>query len=511
MKRQAVLLTVIASLFAVLLTVYFVLIRPMDTGTKESETTKAPETENGEALGISNRYFLFTSLQREDIASIEVDNEFGGFTLSSDSDGNFHIQGFESLNVDSEKLASLISVSTYTLAKVKVGSSLSDEKLAEYGLDSPQASWIVTDRSGNRFRVFVGDRLLTGGGYYCMFDGRRSVYVLGNEVADTVLVPTEQYVNPVICAGISQDDYYTVDNFMIYKDGEIMARIRLVPKEEQQNPDALSECIMDYPTAYYPNTSIYYELIYKFMSFSADECVKIGATDSDFEKYGLADPAHAFIFDYKGNNYRIFLSSLTDDGKYYVYSNLFPDVIGSLYADSFKYPEYDLIKWIDPYVFQQYINDIDEISVESGDVSAVFRLTHIPAEASSDKKNEKISVNANGIQLSDAASENFRQFYKNLLAISVNDYCTADEYCPLSADELAALAANKDAAYLTFSYKKLSGESQTLRFYRYSTRHSLVTVDGVGEFYVLTDLVDKIRNDTSRILSGEEVVAYSKN
>lgn len=510
MKRQVILLTALAALFAVLLTVYLAVIRPIEKDSKKEEVTDAPETESGEALGISNRYFLFTSLQRADIASIEVDNEYGGFTLVADKDGNFRIKGFESLNVDSEKLASLISVSTYTLSKVKVGSSLSDEKLEEYGLTNPRASWIVTDRSGNRFRVFVGDRLLTGGGYYCMFDGRRSVYVLGNEVADTVLVPTEKYVNPVICAGISQDDYYTVDNFLIYRDGEIMSRIRLVPKEEQQNPDALSECIMDYPTAYYPNTSVYYELIYKFMSFAADECVKIGAADEDFEKYGLADPAHAYIFDYKGNNYRIFFSALTD-GKYYVTSNLYPDVIGAVYGDDFKYPEYDLIKWIDPYVFQQYINDIDEISIKSGDVSASFRLTHIPVEGATDKKNERISVNANGVQLSDEASENFRQFYKNLLAISVNDYCTADEYCPLSEEELAALAADRDAAYLTFTYKKLSGDTQTLRFYRYSTRHSLVTVDGVGEFYVLTDLVEKIRNDTVRILSGEEVVAYSKN
>ena len=49
------------------------------------------------------------------------------------------------------------------------------------------------------------------------------------------------------------------------------------------------------------------------------------------------------------------------------------------------------------------------------------------------------------------------------------------------------------------------------RFYRYSTRHSLVTVNGVGEFYTLTDLVKKIENDTVRLLGGEEIVAYDKD
>lgn len=510
MRRQNILLISITAVFVLLLLAYLLLIRPMSKDEDPADTAVPVETEDGEVLGISDRYFLFTSLERKDIQSIEVENAMGGFTMVSDGEGGFELKGFENLNLDSEQLSSLVSVSTYTLAKTKVGSSLSDEKLDEYGLLKPQASWIVTDTKGNRFRVFVGDRLLTGGGYYCMFDGRKSVYVLGNEVADTILVSREKYVNPIICAGISQNDYYTVDNFTIFKGGKMLTHMKLLDKDKQENPDALSEVRIDYPTAYYPNTSLYYELIYKFMSFAGDECVKIGATDADYKKYGLDEPDCIFSFDYKDNSYRIYISA-EQNGKYYIFSNLYPDVISYVDAADFPYPAYELIKWIDPYVFQQYINDIDTLEILSDDVSATFRIEHIPIEGATDNKNEKISVTANSRQLSEEASENFRQFYKNLLAVSIRDYCTADEYCKLSADELAALAKDTENAYLTFTYKTLDGESQTLRFYRYSTRHSLVTVDGVGEFYVLTDLVEKLKNDSVRILNGEEVTAYSKS
>ena len=64
---------------------------------------------------------------------------------------------------------------------------------------------------------------------------------------------------------------------------------------------------------------------------------------------------------------------------------------------------------------------------------------------------------------------------------------------------------------MTFTATTLSGEEKVYRFYPYSTRHSFVTVDGVGEFYVLTDLVKKIENDTVRILNGEEVTAFDKS
>ena len=267
---------------------------------------------------------------------------------------------------------------------------------------------------------------------------------------------------------------------------------------------------MTYPTAYYPNTSMYYELIYKFMGFTADGCVKIGATDADYEKYGLDDPAHVIFFDYNGNNYRMYFSALTD-GRYYAFSNLNPDVIGFVEAENAEFLEYELIKWIDPYLFQEYINLVDTISVSADGVSANFKITHIPIEGATDEKNEKISVNANGAGLSEKASENFRQYYKNLLAIAVVDYCKNDEYCPLTQEELEKLAKDTEKAYLTFSYKTLAGKTETFRFYRYSNRHSLATIDGVGEFYVPTDQIDKIKNDTLRILSGEEVTAYSKN
>ena len=76
---------------------------------------------------------------------------------------------------------------------------------------------------------------------------------------------------------------------------------------------------------------------------------------------------------------------------------------------------------------------------------------------------------------------------------------------------MEALAADEANAFLTVSYTTNSGDTGTLGFYRYSTRHSLVTVNGVGEFYVLTDIVQKIENDTLRVLNGETVTAFDKN
>lgn len=505
MKRQGILIVVFAALFAILLALYFAVVRPMTAPVETPDET--PETEDGESLGTANRFFMFSSLERKDIKSIKVDNEYGGFTFENDGTGDFFIKGFDNVNFNGELFAKLVNISSYTLSKAKLGSNLSDEKLAEYGLAEPQASWTVTSGSGESFTVYVGDRLLTGGGYYCQLEGRRSAYVLGIDVENTVLVPIEAYVSPIITAGISQDDYYLTEDFTVYKNEEQLFSLRLVDKEDMVNKNALAEVIMDYPTEYYPNSSLYYEIIYSYMNFQGESCYKLGATAEDMKAVGLDAPAHRITYVYNGAKFELKFSALTEDGKYYATSNLYPNIISVCDGESLEYLENDLIDWIDPYLFQQYVTNVKSMSIRTDKTEASFELYHSFAEDG----DQILDVKADGKEFSDEQVANFRQYYKSYLAIAAKDYYENDEYCKLSKAEMEELISDKENAYMTFSYTTLSGETTELSFYMYSTRHSVVTVNGVGEFYVLTDLVKKLENDTVRILNGETVTAFDKN
>ena len=93
----------------------------------------------------------------------------------------------------------------------------------------------------------------------------------------------------------------------------------------------------------------------------------------------------------------------------------------------------------------------------------------------------------------------------------LEDYIVNDEYCKMTEEELKAYCEDENNVYLTFSYKTLEGKETVMKFYKYSSRHSAATINGVGEFYVVTDLITKIANDTDRILNGETVIAFDKN
>ena len=508
MRRQKILVIVCAVLFILLLAGYFFVITPYIKANTPAEENTTPETEAGELIGISDRIYIFEAIYSDRIKKITVENEHGGFAFVRNSKNGFNIEGYENVPYDDELFALLKNVAGNTLTKTKVMSKASNEKLEEYGLLKPQANWTVETTDGQFFKVYVGDALLTGGGYYCMFEGRPgSVYVLSEDILSTILTPVEGYVAPVVCAGIQQNDYFTVDKFTVYKNGEKMFRIRLVDKDKQLNPNALAENLMDYPTAYYPNSQLYYEIIYKFMGFKADSCYDIKATEDEKAAIGLDDPHYVITFEYNDFHYEIYFSELQEDGTYYVESNMFPGVIGVCKASDVEWVESGLIEWIDSFVFQQYVTNISTLKIESDDINALFELTH---GESQDGKTTPLYVKADGKELTTENVENFRQYYKSLLSVVITDYCVDDEYCKMTEEELQAFISNKDNASLSFTYRTLAGEESTIAFYPYSTRHSCVTIDGVGEFYVSSDYVKKIVNDTQRVLAGEEIDANGK-
>ena len=110
----------------------------------QSDTPQSKEyAEPGEVL-MSDRFFMFQSLSADQVSKISVSNKHGGFTIVRKNDGLFNIEGFERVPCDTNQVATLTSLTTFTLAKTKVISNASDEKLEEYGLLKPQASWTVT-------------------------------------------------------------------------------------------------------------------------------------------------------------------------------------------------------------------------------------------------------------------------------------------------------------------------------------------------------------------------------
>lgn len=504
-KKQITLIIVSAAVILAAVVCYFAVVVPYVESRIPVEET--PETLEGESLGVSNRYYMYDHLEREDMKSIEVCNQYGSYKFVKTGSGELTVEGFEGIGVDATALSYLVTTCGSTLSKAKVVDNATEEQLREYGLHDPSAYWIVTDNEDRQYKVYVGRELLTGGGYYCMFAGRNSVYVLDTTVENTILAPIEAFITPYVIYGISSEDYYTIDNFTVFNGNEKLLSVGIVDREDMSNPEALVENVLTYPAPYTPNTTVLYEIFMSFTSFTGESTYKLGADDGTLKECGLTEPAHTVSFDYKGETYYFFTSEKTEDGYYYVVSNIYSDIVSKVPADSLKYLDYGIMDWISTYVFQYYITSVSEITVETGDTNVTFFLHHGKDEKDADTL---AIVTDKGQQLVTADEvDNFRQYYKALLSLDVQDYLP--ETVDGSNVPISDVISDDSNRNLKFSYKNLDGDVTTYEFYRYTTRRSAVKINGSAEFYVHADLVQKIINDTARLLNGEPIEAYGKN
>lgn len=493
-----------AIVFVALLIAYFAVVRPLVNSGTEEETTATPDTVAGEVIGVNNRYMMFPQVERKNMQSILVENQYGSYEFYRDEENEFQIRGFEGTSFDLTLFSSLVTSTGYTLAKVKVVDNATDAQLEEYGLADPQASWTLTTITGDVYKVYVGYDLLTGGGYYCMLEGRRSVYVLDTTLATTVLAPIENLCSPMLVAGISQNDYFNINNFTLMQGADILCSFSIVDAEDQNNAEAMVEHIMTYPAMYYPNDDLLYEIFYGYISLTGDSVVKLGVEEADYEEYGLLDAAYTVYFEYQNFPIMLVFSEKQDGDFYYAMSSLFPDTIVTVSAESVYYLDYGLIEWIAGYPFQQWITSVSSMEIVGSGADVRFDLTH----GTLDENTATLDVQcSNGLYIPNADVYNFRQFYKTLLSIAIQDY--AD----LSEEEIEALTSKEENCILTFTFTNLTGDETVYRFYPYSGsgRRSLMTVNGQGEFYVLTDLIEKIASDANKVLAGLDVNAYGKN
>lgn len=529
-KKQKKLIITFAVLFVVLLVVYVAVIRPLVAVTEDD--TPAVELYDWEVpiTAKTSNFYIFKPLERSSIQSIEVNNEYGGYKVYRDASDKFQLDGYVGLQFNQELFSSLVVTTGTPTAMMRVAVDLDEAGLAEYGLAEPQASWKVTSTTGEEFVIEVGDNLITEGGYYVKYvpEGyedapKNAVYILSTTLADTILQPAYALLQPLLTAGMSSNDYFFVDEFTVWKDGELFVNIYRTPEGEMSNPDAIAEHYMTYPkpesedassgAQYELNDDLYYQVLYNFIALEGDSVVSFLPTDEELEQYGLAEPKYIIRYMFEDYEFIILVSEQQADGGYYAISNIYGYALVCHVeaGDKLGWLEKDKFSWIFPTPFFVNISTVKRITLKADGVDVDFSLVH-GTDADGNPTLDVTEVNS-GTVIKNAEVSNFRQYYKTMLNL------TNQEYATLSDEDRAALIADESKVVMTMTYEGTDGTFSEYKFYKYVEESTgkisggkiFVAVNGAGEFYTTNDLVDKVINDTSRVLEGLDIDAYGQN
>lgn len=517
-KKNKAMVAVLAILIALVIAVFLIFLRPLLTEDDEPETPAV--TQEGEAIGTLGKYQIHKKLDRASISKIFVHNPSGEYAFIRDKNGEFVIEGMEDLPYNEKLFAALLSVVGNPLALVKVDSD--DSGYGEYGITESDTYWEVTTTGGDVYRMTVGHMTHTAGGYYVAYDGRKAVYVLGGDISAaigssekgtsldlTVLKPIEYYVTPILMGGIDTNDFYTMDKFSVFKDGELFLSTMIIDKADQINPDAIVEYNLVYPAAYQTNDDVYIEILQKIAGLGGDSVVLAGAdADEDFARFGLEEPKYMITFVYADTDYIILVSEAQEDGSYYATSNFNDTCIVKVPAENLSFLEEELLYWISPNPFAYSITAVEKLCVSGKNTDLEFYLRH----GTDSKGKATLTVDAiNNLTgesrtIADADQVwDFRSAYRTML------YTQIEEEVPLTEEQIDELKNNDDSLVLSFEYTLTSGTKRTLEFRQYSTRRTLLTIDGEGQYYVLLDRANKLLSDYNKVWLGETVDSHAKD
>ena len=465
----------------------------VDSETGEYEIIAVVDTEGNEVIGFNQRLLMFPHTEKKYIRQLDVYNQNGSFTFvrmnpdtgKIDDSADFIIKSSPLTVYDQELFASLYVSAGYTLTTRKIQDPIKDDngEFSEYGLvaerrvreitdengefvldsqggytyeeyDYVPAYYVLTDTSGNKHKVIVGDKMVTGGGYYVQYVDmsgetevkRDAVYVLSADIGDTLLAPVEDFVTPSITYPMTMNTYFDVEKFVVLKKDTTAENdykavvgfdyIDLAVRENTMEVNIPYVFLKDFELAGYmasnDNINACLQALYqpsfvevKKLSPTIDDLVKYGIAFEDGvdeegeKKYDLL-PEYSISFNYdalddKGNvietiNNFIYISAPNEAGNYYVYTDIYStkdsgaqkelmyslDMVVEVAGHSLEFLNWDRYDWINASYVNLNIAYCDKITINDHTTgyNATFDLDNSASDMTENVNSSDLIIHA---------------------------------------------------------------------------------------------------------------------
>ena len=152
-------------------------------------------------------------------------------------------------------------------------------------------------------------------------------------------------------------------------------------------------------------------------------------------------------------------------------------------AATFSWLEWTPYRYCSKMLFGEYLSNLQSLTVSSAEGEYTFTLSGADSD---DKEDLRVSCGATAVD-----GNSFRTFYSNVMSM----YPSGEGVKPEGADPV-----------LTVSYTTVKGDVKALKFYSVDSRNCVAEVDGQAFLTVRITEVQKVINDTQKLLKGQEIL-----
>ncbi len=422
-------------------------------------------------------------------ATITAKNS-GEYTLLKTEDGYKinELDGIEAHETMMESFAENMSAfKGYQLAAENV------TDLAAYGLDEPTGSGTVNFKNATH-TVLVGDE--TGDGYfYVMADGNGKVYKATTGIRMYFVFGSLNFVKLGIFA-CSEENKTNIDEIRIVNPNDTLY-LEKIRESDGNAASYTSTYILREPFYSSTDSEVLDTGFEKLISVAAMKAYSF-ATEEKMAECELNNPARELSFIYEtldenGNvtnteSHHIIMGKLNEEGDCYYGMEKGGKIIFELPLSNMEYLEWTAEDISNTILLTPMISWLDTLTVETPDGKFSFE---IKAEG-----NNVLAVMFNGRELD---VDNFKKFYNVLVGTSRYELTKPQEGETLGNSEVT----------ITYDFNdQKSDRVDAVKFIPQDGRKYYADVNGSIYCNVLKSRIEKIIDDTQRVIDGKEITVY---
>ncbi len=589
-KKQLGLIITVAVVAIALLVVYFALIKPMTEDDKpaEGEQNNVELIWDDEIAYTYNRIMVYEHLRPDDIKEIKIHNpankekygeqyvNWGIYRFEGEDpdklkqDGELYFTDYEYAPYDSVMMSSLTNACGMAIASSRIEDHCTD--YSKYGLDyknDEEATYYeITSMKGATYKVYIGDMLPSGSGYYIRVVGkdnslegkgeieRDSVYVSSNGyLGSSVLKSPLEHISAYLAYPIDPSASSTFDYFLFMNHEKDDETVSFIPIKNQKDPFSSFSGMSIYSTvepAGYYSSGAFEDLLETFQTLQGDRVIELGTpqiseedkstyigfSDEVLKKYKIDECSYTVTFKHADIESTFVVSPLQKDADgdfYYVYSMVMNTIVKVKY-ETLYFLTWSIETFVSREVYNMKIDNVESITVNGSyndlgiefpdrvgvqKVNETFRLDGIV-------KNLQVTAQSSGNKVN---TDNFRQLFRLMLQMYTREELSEDEVKKALENEAFAsiqVVTREKTVYKTndkgvetseIDYK-LPSVTRIYRFYNHSNGRCLVTTESIdedgkstgelGSLYMMIGRVEQILSSTITLLEGKSVSGNSR-